>query len=348
MVNKYTTNPVKIQTIKLFKSNNLSVFISFFIIILLLGLALDPKTYIESTLNGLVVFCTVVLPALLPFFVLTKMLTTLQVINSFCNFLHPITKFLFKAPAISSYIFLMSIISGYPVGAKLIAECYEEGLITNKEAEKISTFTSNSGPMFIVGTVGVGFLLSYTAGVIVLVSHILGSVLNGIFYRGAFTTKQLNNNSKIPKKQVDLDKLFENSVYSSVLSLLTIGAYIAIFFTLVELLNNWHFFEAVVKILSPILNLLKLNSNFILAAFEGLVEITKGTYSVAQLGENLRISTISCSFLISFGGASVYFQSLSFLNTCKINKKFYLLQKLTHAVFSAFICYFLVAVLKLL
>ena len=150
------------------------------------------------------------------------------------------------------------------------------------------------------------------------------------------------------KKEVDLNKLFQNSVYNSVISLLTIGAYIALFFTLTEIFKNYHVFELIIKVLSPILNLLKLDSSLITAIFEGLIEITKGTYSVAQISANLQIKTIICCFLISFGGLSIFFQSISFLNIFKINKRFYFLQKITHALFSLFICYFLTIAFNLI
>ncbi|MDD4211245.1 MAG: hypothetical protein PHC46_02480, partial [Clostridia bacterium] len=260
MLNNYNTKALKSKNVTNFfhlSSGKTRIFVGFFTILLLIGLAIDPKPYIASTLQGLIVFASVVLPALLPFFVLTRMLTSLQVINSFCNILSPITKFLFKAPAISSYIFFISIISGYPVGAKLTAECYEQGLISSLEAQKISTFTSNSGPMFIIGTVGVGLLFSKEAGFVILLSHILGGILNGVFYRRHFISQ--NSQNKVQKKPIDLDKIFDESVHYSVLLLLKVGAYIALFFTLNELLVNYSVFEFLTKLFIPIFNFLKLD-----------------------------------------------------------------------------------------
>jgi sporulation integral membrane protein YlbJ len=338
--------------IKLFKtnfSNILKVVLSIFILLLIIGLAFDPEPYINSTFNGIIVFGSIVLPSLLPFFVLTRILTSLQVINSFCKFLTPVTKFLFKTPAVSSYIFVMSIISGYPVGAKLTSECYENRLITKLEAQKITSFTSNSGPMFIVGSVGVGMLASKQAGLIILLSHILASIFNGVLYRNFFTkTKKSEYDEKLIKKEVDLNKVFEQSVYSSANALLLIGSYIAIFFTFVQLLNNYLIFDSFVKLIYPILNILKLDPLIVKAVLEGMLEITKGCLTVANLGLNINLSTVCCTFIISFGGFCTYFQSLSFLNSCGIKKSFYLLQKLTHAIFSVVICLILINVFNIL
>ena len=195
MYSKVTINCKNCKVLPSFLIKNLKLWLSFFIFLTVIGLALNPEIYIQATFEGLLVWATVVLPALLPFFMLTTMLTKLGVVNNFCQIFNPLTKFLFKAPAISSYIFFMSIISGYPVGAKLTSDCYKQGLITTTEASKITTFTSTSGPMFIIGTVGVGMLHSYLAGVIIFLSHILASIINGIFYRNFYVEQKHTSNS---------------------------------------------------------------------------------------------------------------------------------------------------------
>lgn len=49
----------------------------------------------------------------------------------------------------------MGIISGYPVGAKIVTEFRKNGDCTKAEAERLLSFTNNSGPLFIIGTVGI-------------------------------------------------------------------------------------------------------------------------------------------------------------------------------------------------
>src|SRR5574344_476395 len=117
------------------------------------------------------------------FMFFTKILTDLDFLSWLTNLFTKLNKILFKAPAISSYIFLMSIISGYPVGAKLISEFYEMGAISKVQANKLCTFCSTSGPLFIIGSVGTSMFLNSTLGYIMFLSHILGSFLNGILYR---------------------------------------------------------------------------------------------------------------------------------------------------------------------
>ncbi len=56
---------------------------------------------------------------------------------------------------IGAYAFVMGIISGYPVGAKIVTEFKNNGECSKAEAERLLSFTNNSGPLFIIGTVGI-------------------------------------------------------------------------------------------------------------------------------------------------------------------------------------------------
>ncbi len=67
------------------------------------------------------------------------------------KFMRPI----FNVPGEGAFALLMGIVSGYPVGAKIVSTLKENHLCTSLEAERLIAFTNNSGPLFIIGTVGV-------------------------------------------------------------------------------------------------------------------------------------------------------------------------------------------------
>ena len=67
-----------------------------------------------------------------------------------------------------SYAFIMGIISGYPVGAKIVNKFIEDGTCTKQEAERMLAFTNNSGPLFIIGTVGISLFGDTTIGIILV------------------------------------------------------------------------------------------------------------------------------------------------------------------------------------
>lgn len=320
---------------KIGKINKL--FLSLLIFILILSLVIKPEIYITSTLNGLDVWLTKVVPALFPFFFLTKLLTELKVVEKIAKIFNPITKKLFKAPGISSYVFLMSIISGYPVGAKLISELFKKGVINNVEASKMNSFCSTSGPLFIVGTVGVCMFCSKTFGLIILISHIIGAVINGILFRN-YKAKTMQSNN-ILKSQTTKDNVLAEVLYDSIVSILMVGGYIVIFFVFIDFLNESNiisFFAFLPQKLFP-----NVSSDYFVAIINGSVEVTRGLLDLSATSINTTLLCCTGAFLISFGGLSIHLQSLNFLKSAKIKISVYFLQKFTHAIFSTLICLFI-------
>ena len=57
---------------------------------------------------------------------------------------------LFNVPGEGAFPLIMGIISGYPVGAKIVTNFRKNGTVTKEEGERLITFTNNSGPLFII------------------------------------------------------------------------------------------------------------------------------------------------------------------------------------------------------
>ncbi len=300
------------------------------IVCILLGaIIINPAIYITSCLNGIIVWATVVLPALLPFMFFTKTLTELGVAEILATKFKLFPK-IFKVPSVAVYVFVLSILSGYPVGAKIVADLYESGNITKEEAYKITTFTSNSGPMFILGSVGIGMFANKKLGIIILISHILGALINGLIYRNHKEKKLEKNKKIIVKNNLSLGELMWNTVNS----VLIIGGFIALFFVIIEILNNLHIFSPISNLFSSIFNC---NSNIFNAIFNGIFEITRGCLDISKLGLNEFFSGLLCTFIISFGGLATAMQAFVFLKKFDMRFSFFIKQKITHAIFASII-----------
>lgn len=278
---------------------SVNLFFSLFIVLCIAIFALNPTKYMQSVTNGLIVWATAVVPALLPFFVLSKLLAELDFFSPFCKYISPITKKLFDAPAISGYIFLMSIISGYPIGAKLIQEYHKNNLLTKNQCRKISTFTSTSGPLFITGTVAGGFFGNQKLGFILLGCHILSAVVCGILLKNFYCC---DDNTTAVKNQDNISKnILNDTIYSSVSGILSIGVFISLFFMLADMLP-------ISKISNPVLQ----------AFATGLLEVTHGCQMISQLNLSFATTAILCQTMISFGGLCIMLQSYSYLKECGI------------------------------
>lgn len=303
------------------------IFLSFLIIFVLVLLVIDPKNNIDACLKGFSLWATSILPALFPFFFLTAILSELGFIQKLGNMFSPITKALYRTDGLSGYIFAMSIVSGYPVGAKTTAELYEKGYLSRGQACKITTFTSTSGPLFIVGTVGVGMFGNAKMGYIMLLCHILGAFLNGLLYRNTFK-EQLPD---IKIYTLKTNNVMENIMYNSIKSILIVGGYIAIFFMLITMLNNFHIFTPINNFVSLIT---RINPKTVGAFTNGIIEVTRGCLDVSLLHISTKKALVICTGLISFGGISIHAQALTFLKKFDMPLSYYLRAKVTQTLIS--------------
>lgn len=307
--------------IKFLKSNKIIILLILFVCIIFI---LNPELYSKSCLNAISVWTLKVLPVLFPFFVFTRIIVNLSEfktnkMDKFFNNIYRVPKFGFK-------IFLLSVISGYPMGAKLICTLNEQGIIQKKEAEKMMSFCSVSGPMFIIGTVGVNIFLSYKAGLIILVTNIIAALINGLIYRkDKYVEKEVSYSGK------KNDNILSSSVYDATLSILMVCAYIVISFLIIDVLINLHVIDNLSNAICTIFNCPQ-NFDTIKSSIIGIFEITRGIIELNNVNISLTLKIIIASGLIGFGGISILLQSLSFLNQLKISTKTIVKQKITQAL----------------
>ena len=290
-----------------------NIFLSILVVYILLNMFLYPSLYMQMTFDGISAWTFNVLPSVLPFMFFTKVLAITGFTEKIGYVFSRPCKKLFKTPPSSAYVFFMSIISGYPVGAKITADLFESGKISRNDALKMTSFCSTSGPMFIIGAVGTGMLGNTTWGYIIFISHVLGALFNGLLYRNLKTKEIYENNTSLIGPKQDLSAM----IYDSVISILSIGAIIAIFFV-------------VITSLSPIFDLF---SPQISSVLKGIIEITKGCIDISHLS-GILFKITACTFVISFGGISTILQSLTMLDKLRMPIKLFVLQKITHAIFA--------------
>lgn len=300
---------------------------------------LSPKKYTEGTVSGLKLFFFSVLPGLFPFMLLTKLLTELGTLYKFCGKLDKISYKLFGTPGVSIYAFLMSILSGYPIGAKIIADLYSKKLISEKDAKKMCVFCTTSGPIFVIGTVGTIMFGNYLFGVIIYVSHILSSLLMGIISNFLDKNKQkFNQNSEI-LHFLKKDNIVNTCVIETINSLFTVGAFITIFYLLTELFCSLRIFDLISKVLLPVFKSMKIDTKYIQGFVYGIMEVTRGARTLSAYHST--IALVLSSGIISFSGLSIIFQSMAFLKSAKIKTQTFILTKFVHMIFSMLVCYLL-------
>lgn len=321
---------------KIFKKYS-SILQVFLLIIALLLLILNPKINMQSFLDGIILWAKFVMPALFPILFLTSILNFSGLTIKIGKIFSPITTKLFNCSGVAGYIYLMSILSGYPVGAKITSELYEKNIISFAEASRITSFTSTSGPLFIIGTVGVGMFGSFKAGAIILISHILGAAINGILFRNLYTKNCYNQAKSL--NSTKQDNILENSMLSTIKAVLIIGGYIALAYMIISLFEHNNFFYLIDSYLCDIF---QFESGTISSILQGFIEITKGCHSLGLSHLSIQLKTIIACGIITLGGASIFLQAYTYLAKFRIKLKIYFLQKILHTAISITICSILV------
>lgn len=321
--------PPKI-TLKQFSKIMLTLGISACMVIILIR----PDVYVASALEGVKLWALVVLPSLLPFFFFTSLLAKIGATERMARTLTKPCRKIFGTSGYAAYALLMSILSGYPVGAKIIGDLGENGLIDETDATKMSAFCSTSGPLFIVGSVGVGMFGSAAAGKLLFIVHAFSALITGFIFRffgrtEITTTRTSKNAPKSCRPQASPAKtraangnaLYE-CVYSSVISIATVGGFICVFYVVADIFQNLDLLRPIWKTLFFVTK----NEPLSRAFSYGLIECTRGCKMLALCG----LSTYSLAFassLIAFGGVSVLVQSACFLKKANVKIPVFLLAK---------------------
>ena len=308
----------------------------------------NPKLFNNGTIAGLKLFFYSVLPGLFPFMLLTKLITEIGFLFKITPKFDRFSKTVLGTSGVSIYAFLMSILSGYPIGAKIIADLYQKQLITEGEAKKMSVFCTTSGPIFIIGTVGTIMFQSFKIGVIIYFSHVISSVIMGICYH-LLTKKHQNKDISKPSQQLCFQNIKNENILSlcinqTINSLFVVGAYITIFYLITELFESFNLITYIASILERPLHHLNIEKSSIKGLLYGVLEVTRGAKALSISQSNLSVAL--CCGIVSFSGISINCQMLSFLKTAKIKAHNFLLTKCVHMILSIFICLLIVIILN--
>ena len=284
-----------------------------------------PDYYLSSARKGLTLFATSVLPSLFPFYFCSLMLTYMGAVKGISGLGAKPVKLLFNTPKESAYALFLSTLCGYPVGASTCEELYNAGILSREDVKSTASFCSTSGPIFIIGTIGGAIFGDARVGWIVLASHYVGALINGLIYR----KRKSSSDDRTLALNVDTDSVLSKTISKATLNMLYVGGYVVICGMLVDTLELFGL-QNLVK--SPDI------SNALTSIIYGLIEMTRGCLQSANC-TSLHLSTVLCTGAVSFGGLSVTLQNYTFLSKCGLNLGQILLRKITQCAVSMLVAF---------
>lgn len=275
------------------------------LVVLIIGIIKYQNNVTLEIRNALLLFQKNVFPSLFPFLVLSPFFIYYGFFDIIKKYLGPITKKLFHISENASYLFFMSIISGFPSSATNAKNLYDENLISKSEAFHTLLFSHFSNPIFIFS------MISFHPKLI-LFSHYLSNIIIGIFLR--FFKKEENKINIIKeKKEKTFFEIFSTSIKNAIQSSLFILGVIVFFFMI--------------------------NAVFNFSISHLLLELSQGlAYSNTLL---LSPKGTSClqAFLLSFGGFSVHIQTYGILAEWNLPYLPYFTTRLLHGILASTIVF---------
>lgn len=298
--------------------------VKFFAAFALVGIAAAviayPERYVKVCLDGVLLWGECVLPSLFPFMVISSLLIKLGAAETAAKPLRKATK-IFRLPPAAAPLFLMSAVSGYPAGSRLVADYRRAGLIDDNDVEKLGLLCSTSGPLFIIGSVGYKMFASRETGLILFAAHLISVVIVALAF--SLTKKPCAVKPRLIKKQNG--NILYDAFYGSVTAVLTAGGFICFFYTASAIAADFNLLLPLRLILDPLMGCETAE-----AVCRGIIEATGGCAFLAAINSSL--SAPLAGFLITFGGLSILAQQLSYLTEFGIKPLRFALFKLAQGI----------------
>lgn len=303
-----------------------------FSLTLFLMLMLNAADAAEAARAALTVCAKTLIPSLFPFFVLSSLLNSFGLSVFLGKLLGGFAARLYGISGAGASALVLGLCGGYPSGAAYLGQMEQSGAISAEEGERLLTFCNNSGPAFVIGAIGLGAFHSAKIGAFLYAVHVLSALLTGLFFRG-IPACDVPYSGRLDESSPAL--AFSDAVKRSAISLLSISGFVVFFSTLLAVLDA----RGAVSLFCGFLHEgFGWPLTYARALCTGLLELG----SAAALLEGIAPSPASLALaagLLSWGGLSVHFQTLSVLAESKITGALHLTGRLVSAGFAAFTAY---------
>ena len=276
-----------------------------------------PELCAAGAAEGLLLCGRVLIPSLFPMTVCTLFITGSGAFSGFKK-LSAVTQRLFRLSAEEFITVILSLIGGYPVGAKLLNEAVKENRIAPEKAGIMLCYCVNSGPAFAVLAVGVGMYSSKAVGFALLAAHLLPSLIMCILF--SFFIKK-DTLKTTPAIQINVADNFVSSVSGASGALLSICAWVIFFSALGEYMSAYAVRFPWLKYAAAPL------------------EVTNAVAHTRSLPLT--------AFLLGFAGISIWCQILSMGKSIKINFPLFLLARIFHGLLSVLFLRLILRIFKI-
>lgn len=288
-----------------------------------------PDAAADAAREGLRVCAEVLIPSLLPFFVVSGLLRAWGLPELLGRLVSPVTGRIWGVGGGCATAFLLGILGGYPLGAAAIGKLRADGAISKDEGERALAFCSSTGPAFLMGAAGMGVFHSRAAGLELYGAHVLSAALVGMVFAPKRRALRPERQSSIAA--ASFSAVLTEAVHQATEALLSVCAFVVLFSVAAGMLTHIGYLPALAGQLSAATGMELTAAQ---ALFTGLLELGSGLGAMQGLGltpGNLALAEA----MISFGGIAVAAQTRAVLGESDLTLRLYLPGKALQAVLAA-------------
>ncbi len=320
-------------------------------------LASFPQASLTAAIRGISIWWEVLFPALFPFFVISELLLGFGIVHFFGTLLDPLMRPLFRIPGSGGFVMTMGFVAGYPIGARLTAQLYEQKLIGRVEGERLVALTTSSDPIFLIGAVAVGFFHNAALVPVLASAHYGGSILIGLLMRFHGRSEQAPSPASTASGQPrltaaltamhrarladgrPLGQLLSDAIAAALRLMMVVGGLVVFFSVMMEGMTSAGAIPILASLVQTVFALIGLPEALSPAVINGLFEVTLGVKTAASSSALLMHQTAIAAWVLSWGGLSVHAQVVSLLSRTGMRYKPFLLARFIHAFIATLLVY---------
>lgn len=293
----------------------------FFAAISFIVLILFPQEIGDGVKSGLYLLGNSVIPALFPFMLLSTYISFSPCSRYLSLILERPAQWLFGINGTGLCAVVLGILGGYPIGAKTVAEFFEQRLLSQYDTKRLLSWCVNPSPAFVITAIGTFLLRNTSSGIIMYVSILLSSITIGIANK-FMISHQKTSESKADIAPLNESNIFISSVTSGSKAMLSVCGWVLTF-----------------SAICAGIDCITYNKNLSLL-IKSVSEVTNGCSVIADTGLPL---PVLCA-LLGFGGFAVIFQVAPYLQMCNYSLKIFICWRIVIASLSAFYCSILIKI----
>ncbi|PZT55966.1 nucleoside recognition domain-containing protein [Paenibacillus silvae] len=320
---------------------------------LVFAVVASPKEAFDASIQGLDIWWKIVFPAMLPFLMLSQMLTAFGFTHAIGVMLEPLMQRVFKLPGHAGFALAVGMCGGFPAAADAVSRLVQDKQMTARQAVIVVAAAHFANPMMILLVIGGAFLHQPAAGYFLLMIHWISGWIAAAaavrFHPAArkgslasdsttISTSDLGSTreqSQLPRRLSlitrmlqaareahsrdarGFGKLLGDTVSQAVQTLMLTGGYIIVFAVFIRLLS------------------LYLTPGISAAIWPSVLELHLGTYQISKTALDPAMLMAFLAAALGWGGICSHLQVTSILRTAIPGRQsilYFVLFRLVHAM----------------